>query len=71
MIFSENRNPPRIKSGAGSFGIMLRPPVAPARSGRYMLPRQNPIRWNEIMRAETQADVEAIKQSIGLLRRHL
>ena len=25
----------------------------------------------EIMRAETQADVEAIKQSIGLLRRHL
>jgi hypothetical protein len=23
MIFSENRNPPRIKSGAGIFGIML------------------------------------------------
>ncbi len=22
MIFSENRLPPRIKSGAGSFGIM-------------------------------------------------
>ncbi len=28
-------------------------------------------RWNEVMGAETQADVEAIKQSIGLLRRHL
>jgi hypothetical protein len=23
MIFSENRYPPRIKSGAGFFGIML------------------------------------------------
>jgi hypothetical protein len=23
MIFSENRHPPRIKSGAGFFGIML------------------------------------------------
>jgi hypothetical protein len=23
MIFSENRRPPRIKSGAGFFGIML------------------------------------------------
>jgi hypothetical protein len=23
MIFSENRFPPRIKSGAGFFGIML------------------------------------------------
>jgi len=23
MIFSENRSPPRIKSGAGFFGIML------------------------------------------------
>jgi hypothetical protein len=23
MIFSENRFPPRIKSGAGLFGIML------------------------------------------------
>jgi hypothetical protein len=23
MIFSENRYPPRIKSGAGLFGIML------------------------------------------------
>jgi len=23
MIFSENRVPPRIKSGAGFFGIML------------------------------------------------
>src|SRR5438445_10851413 len=25
MIFSENRYPPRIKSGAGFFGIMLQP----------------------------------------------
>jgi len=24
MIFSENRCPPRIKSGAGFFGIMLK-----------------------------------------------
>jgi hypothetical protein len=24
MIFSENRYPPRIKSGAGFFGIMLK-----------------------------------------------
>jgi hypothetical protein len=23
MIFSENRHPPRLKSGAGFFGIML------------------------------------------------
>ena len=27
--------------------------------------------WNEIMRAETQSLVEEIKQSVGLLRRHL
>jgi hypothetical protein len=28
MIFSENRYPPRIKSGAGFFGIVLHAPYA-------------------------------------------
>jgi len=34
MIFSENRYPPRIKSGAGFFGIMLWNPACD-RTGRF------------------------------------
>jgi hypothetical protein len=33
MIFSESRFPPRIKSGAGLFGIMLYPPGDGASEG--------------------------------------
>jgi len=35
MIFSENRFTPRIKSGAGCFGIMLRYPLRHLRCGHF------------------------------------
>jgi hypothetical protein len=44
--------------------------VAPARRNRYIgIPLNREI--VEIMRAETETLVEEIKQSVGLLRRHL
>jgi hypothetical protein len=43
--------------------------VAHERLGRYI--PQCLTRWMQSMRAEIQAIVDDIKQSVGLLRRHL
>jgi hypothetical protein len=46
--------------------------VALAGRGRYIASDTNASSDSRfVMRAETQADVDAIKQSLGLLRRHL
>jgi hypothetical protein len=45
-------------------------PIAIRSSGRYIL-ASNLVRTREIMRAEVERLVEEIKQSVGLLRRHL
>jgi hypothetical protein len=52
--------------------------VAPAGPDRYILQRQDWGResapnngWTRSMRAEIQSIVDEIKQSVGLLRRHL
>jgi len=55
---------------------MLPTPIALCRARRYIpqtiLPwRQTPARPEITMRAEVERLVEEIKQSVGLLRRHL
>jgi hypothetical protein len=46
--------------------------VAPASASRYIPPIGNPeAPTGTTMRAEIQSVVEEIKQSVGLLRRHL
>jgi hypothetical protein len=45
--------------------------VAPASASRYIRPSGHQVSTGTVMRAEIQAIVEEIKQSVGLLRRHL
>jgi hypothetical protein len=56
---------PASNAGRAVTGLR-RPPAIVKSTGQRVLLQSRPI-----MRAETLADIDAIKQSLGLLRRHL